>query len=115
MAGNPRIVTHDATFLWDHVTQRLHRGQVIDVPAGSALEMAIGPDKLTPLFGHPPAGGVPHEPQKPAERETRGEAGQDDTPASRKTAAATKEAAPAAPAKDSGPESGTEPTEGRQF
>jgi hypothetical protein len=54
MAGNPRIVTADATFTWDHASQRLGRGTIIDVPAGSALERAIGTDKLIPLYGAPP-------------------------------------------------------------
>lgn len=54
MAGNPRIVTADATFMWDHAPQRLGRGTIIDVPPGGALERAIGADKLKPLFGAPP-------------------------------------------------------------
>ena len=54
MAGNPRVVTAEATFLWDHAPQRLGRGTIIDVPAGSALERAIGADKLIPLYGAPP-------------------------------------------------------------
>jgi len=54
MAGNPRIVTADAVFMWDHAPQRLGRGTIIDVPAGSALEAAIGPERLIPLHGAPP-------------------------------------------------------------
>jgi hypothetical protein len=54
MAGNPRVVTADATFTWDHAPQRLGRGTIIDVPADSALEAAIGRDKLIPLYGAPP-------------------------------------------------------------
>ena len=54
MAGSPRIVTADATFTWDHASQSLRRGTIIDVPPGSALEHAIGRDKLKPLFGAPP-------------------------------------------------------------
>ena len=55
MAGNPRIVTDDTVFLWDMAPQRLPRGQVIDVPPGSALEDAIGLDHLVPMFGAPAA------------------------------------------------------------
>ena len=66
MAGNPRIVTADVAFTWDGASQRLPRGQVIDVPAGSALEDAIGPGNLAPLTA--PAA-VPAAPavQEPAE------------------------------------------------
>jgi hypothetical protein len=55
MGGNPRVVTADVKFTWDHATQRLGRGTIIDVPAGSALEHAIGPERLIPLYGAPPA------------------------------------------------------------
>lgn len=55
MAGNPRIVTEDTTFFWDGAPQRLPRGQVIDVPPDSALELAIGAHRLVPMFGAPPA------------------------------------------------------------
>ena len=53
MGGNPRVVTADTVFLWDHAPQRLGRGTIIDVPAGSALEKAIGPERLIPLYGAP--------------------------------------------------------------
>jgi hypothetical protein len=53
MAGNPRVVTADATFTWDHATQWLRRGTIIDVPADSPLEAAIGRDRLIPLYGAP--------------------------------------------------------------
>lgn len=49
MGANPRVVTADTTFRWDGAMQRLPRGQVIDVPAGSQLEAAIGLDRLIPL------------------------------------------------------------------
>jgi hypothetical protein len=49
MAGNPRTVTADVVFTWDGVSQRLPRGQAIDVTPGSALEAAIGRDRLVPL------------------------------------------------------------------
>jgi hypothetical protein len=55
MAGNPRVVTADATFTWDHATQWLRRGTIIDVPADSPLEAAIGRDRLIPLYGAPAA------------------------------------------------------------
>lgn len=54
MAGNPRIVTEDTAFTWDHASQRLARGTVIDVPADSALERAIGQDRLVPLAAAAP-------------------------------------------------------------
>jgi hypothetical protein len=53
MGGNPRVVTADTVFLWDHAPQRLGRGTIIDVPAGSALEKAIGAERLIPLYGAP--------------------------------------------------------------
>jgi len=45
----PRVIAVDTVITWDHVFQRLPRGQVIDVPPGSALEAAIGLDRLVPL------------------------------------------------------------------
>lgn len=51
MAANPRLVNTDVTFTWDGVTQRYQRGQIVDVPAGSALETAIGLSNLTALSG----------------------------------------------------------------
>jgi hypothetical protein len=49
MAGNPCIVAADVTFMWDGGEQRLQRGTIIDVPAASALEEAIGQEHLVPL------------------------------------------------------------------
>jgi hypothetical protein len=65
---SPRIVTEDVTFLWDGVTQRLPKGQVMDVPPGSALERAIGLHRLVPYgvpAAQPPVGETPAV--KPAE------------------------------------------------
>ncbi len=71
MAGNPRIVTEDTVFTWDGGPQRLARGQVIDVPAGSALEDAIGLDHLVPMFGAAAApSAAPAPPAPPAPRPT---------------------------------------------
>jgi hypothetical protein len=53
MGANPRVVTADVKFTWDHATQRLGRGTIIDVPADSPLERAIGRDKLIPLHRAP--------------------------------------------------------------
>lgn len=53
MAVSPRIVTEDVIFQWDGVSQRLPKGQVLDVPPDSALERAIGADHLVPLRGAP--------------------------------------------------------------
>lgn len=52
---SPRIVTENLTFTWDHAAQRLARGTLIDVPAGSALEAAIGVHRLRPLRNTAPA------------------------------------------------------------
>ena len=49
MSGNPRVIAEDTVFTWDHAAQRLARGTVLDVPAGSELEQAIGPSRLVPL------------------------------------------------------------------
>lgn len=65
MAGNPRTVAVDVTFLWDGVTQRLPRGQAIDVTPGSPLERAIGRDNLVPRSADP----VPAPAEKPAPQE----------------------------------------------
>jgi len=54
MAVSPRIVTADRQIFWDGVTQRLPKGQVLDVPPGSALEREIGRDFLVPLPGSAP-------------------------------------------------------------
>jgi hypothetical protein len=54
MGVNPRVIARDTVIFWDHVPQRLPRGLVIDVPPGSALEAAIGADRLAPLGAHTP-------------------------------------------------------------
>lgn len=83
MGINPRIVAQDVRFLWDGVSQRLPKGQVIDVAPGGALEDAIGAENLVP-FATParsapvvteppveevpavkPAETVPPQPEKP--------------------------------------------------
>jgi hypothetical protein len=51
MAISPRAVTADRHITWDGVVQRLPKGQVLDVPPGSALEREIGADYLVPLPG----------------------------------------------------------------
>lgn len=51
MSANPCVVQADIAFTWDGVPWRLQRGQVIDVPPGSALEQAIGASMLAPLNG----------------------------------------------------------------
>lgn len=50
MAANPRVVTEPVTITWDGAPQRLPKGQIIDVPPGSALEEAIGAGHLEPVF-----------------------------------------------------------------
>lgn len=84
MGLNPRVVALDTYIHWDHVTQRLPRGLVIDVPPGSPLEAAIGADRLAPLGAITPApppaetaaavesteavtGGIEHEPARQPE------------------------------------------------
>ena len=71
MAISPRIVTEDRHITWDGVAQRLPKGQVLDVPPGSALEREIGADYLVPLPGSAaeqvPAGEpAPEEKSEPA-------------------------------------------------
>ena len=71
MGISPRVVTQDVTIAWDGVTQRLPKGQVIDVAPGSPLEAAIGLHRLVPLGvpaaspppAVPPAGAAPAEPE----------------------------------------------------
>jgi hypothetical protein len=65
MSDYPRVVTVDTMITWDGVRQRLVRGQVMDVPPGSALEAAIGADRLRPLHAR---GAVPRQPQRPAQQ-----------------------------------------------
>lgn len=69
MGANPRIVAVETWIQWDGVSQRLPRGQVLDVVPGSALERAIGADRLVPLGGVAAQPAVePAEPVKPAEK-----------------------------------------------
>lgn len=42
MAANPRMVNTDTTVTWDGGTFRVLAGQIVDIPAGSALETAYG-------------------------------------------------------------------------
>lgn len=74
MAISPRIVTQERWISWDGVTQRLPKGQVLDVPPGSALEREIGRDFLVPLPGSAPVAEhgrapAPAPAEKPAPRE----------------------------------------------
>ena len=55
MAASPQIVTQETAFTWDGAPQRLPRGQILDVQPGSALEAAIGRERLAPLFARPAA------------------------------------------------------------
>lgn len=49
MGANMRQVLNDTTFTYDGVSQRIQAGTLIDVPAGSALETAIGTGNLVTL------------------------------------------------------------------
>lgn len=42
MAARPMLVTADTVITYDNVSQRIPQGTVIDVPAGSALNTALG-------------------------------------------------------------------------
>jgi hypothetical protein len=64
MGISPRIVTEDVRFLWDGVSARLPKGQVIDVAPGSPLERAIGAGRLVPMPGTAPQA-LPQEPPEP--------------------------------------------------
>ncbi|HEY2085614.1 MAG TPA: hypothetical protein VGH54_06210 [Mycobacterium sp.] len=57
-----RIVTEDVEFPWDGVTQRLTRGQMLDVVPDSALERAIGSQNLRPPGPIAPAPSAAPEP-----------------------------------------------------
>lgn len=61
MAANPRTVAVETWIEWDGVSQRLPRGQVMDVTPGGALERAIGRDRLVP-FGPAPVQPPAEEP-----------------------------------------------------
>lgn len=100
MGANPRIVTEEVVFLWDGVTQRLPRGQVMDVTPGSALEAAIGVQRLRPLGAVAPQSPAPApEPEKPAEAPAKQEAAPQEKP---EPAPAKAKAAAKAPEKDGG-------------
>lgn len=74
MGIRPCVITEDITITWDGQPQRLVRGQLIDVPADSALERAIGLDHLATLSGVPlaaPAEAAEQEPQAPADAKKR--------------------------------------------
>jgi hypothetical protein len=49
MGANVRIVKADTTFTYDGVSQSVAMGTIIDIPAGSALETAIGAGNLAAL------------------------------------------------------------------
>lgn len=68
MGANPRIVAAETWIQWDGVSQRLPKGQTMDVVPGSALERAIGAGNLVPL------GAVAAQPPARAEEEPEGEA-----------------------------------------
>lgn len=63
MAANPRIVTAETWIEWDGVSQRLPKGQQIDVAPDSPLERAIGRQNLVL------PGGAPVQPPEPAPQE----------------------------------------------
>ena len=68
MAISLRIVTENVHFTWDGVTQRLPKGQVLDVPPDSALERAIGLENLAPVgavAAQPPAEEPPPQEETP--------------------------------------------------
>jgi hypothetical protein len=68
MAANPRTVAVETWITWDGVPTRLPKGQAIDVTPGSALERAIGRERLVPLgptSALPPAE-EPAPPEEPA-------------------------------------------------
>jgi hypothetical protein len=74
MSANARVVTVDTDFTWDGGEQHLSRGQVMDVAPGSALEAAIGADRLASLYRAPPvtvAAAPPAPAPAPAARKTR--------------------------------------------
>jgi hypothetical protein len=62
MAASPRIVTEDITITWDNAPQRLAKGQILDVPPGSALEEAIGTHRLAPMLRPDSTAAVPETP-----------------------------------------------------
>ena len=81
MSANARVLAVETTITWDGVTQRLPRGQVIDVAPSSALERAIGRDRLVPLYrpvitAPAPVAEAAQKPAAPAKT-----AAQDDAPA----------------------------------
>ena len=101
MGENPRVVTADTTFLWDHAPQRLGRGTIIDVPAGGALEQAIGRDKLKPLFGAPPVTVPLASVPAPEPAQAAGDAPEDGREAAPQPPARSRRSAAQAAARDS--------------
>ncbi len=89
MGITARTVTEDVTFLWDGVTQRLAKGQVLAVAAGGALERAIGLHRLTPH-------GAPAAAPEPLQGETAGETPYSEPPADTIAPAAATAPKPAA-------------------
>jgi hypothetical protein len=65
MGANVRMVTVDTAFTYDGVSQRIQAGTLVDIPAGSALETAIGVGNLLTLSGaqdlSDSGGGVPSD------------------------------------------------------
>lgn len=81
MAVSPRIVTEDRNITWDGVSQRLPKGQVLDVPPDSPLERAIGADYLVPLRGAAaPQVPAPEAAEQPAAEVPSGKPQQEDVP-----------------------------------
>lgn len=66
MAASPRVVTETVTITWDRAPQRLAKGQILDVPPGSALEQAIGAERLAPLLRPDSTAAVPEPPAQAA-------------------------------------------------
>jgi len=87
MSASPRTVAVSTTFTWDGGQQYLHRGQVIDVTPDSALERAIGRERLVSLRGFPlpppvepansvePAGAAPAKARAAAKKQDNGKDG----------------------------------------
>ena len=98
MAANPRTVAVETWFTWDGVSQRLPKGQAIDVTPGSALERAIGAERLVPLG---PTSALPPVEEAPAEKPAAAEKLQEPAPAPVKAAAPPAKQAAATDGKSS--------------
>lgn len=98
MGANPRIVTAETWIQWDGVSQRIPRGQVMDVTPGSALEAAIGLDRLRPLGTVAPQPPAPPAEPPPALETVELPPVPDETP--KPAAPAKPKAAAKAPEKD---------------